>query len=513
MVEQHIPCPRDDCDSSDGYTLYDDGHGWCFSCEKGTFPNKMSPEDFERKFVDKFRGIPKKTCEKLGIYTYVNKAGKPIFREYTYPEGKKFRRIHDKNFWVEGELPPLGGMELWNAGSSHYVTVVEGEEDGAAAHYMLNHGKQNPEPVVWLTSASIPGKHRDAIYKYLSQFETVKLAIENDDAGKRVKELLCQMLPNKIREVSLTKFKDANDYLINGAMKEFKQAHANALIYTPDNIFHTEDDVLEVLSNPDAGLYFPTPFEDLNDKIRGLSLHHVTLITGMEGLGKTEILRAFEVEALKQGVKIGVLHHEETKDTLYKGLACYPLGKNTRDPDNPVDIEEIMGALRGLTSGFENLFVFEFKKDPDVNDVLEQINYLVHVCGCQLIFFDPINQFDPVDDGQTKVQFLDALAKKIEKYVVNNPCGVVWTAHVNDEGSTRDSRMIGKACSVRINIERDLMAEGDTERNTTRLYVAKNRPFTKTGPAGALFFDEPSFTVSSSHMTEKKLDGLEPLPF
>ena len=512
-MKQHIACPREDCDSSDAYTLYDDGHGWCFSCGKGTFPNKIVPGDFERKFVDGVRGIPKKVCEKLGIYTYVDDAGNPVFREYAYPEGSKFRRIHDKSFWVEGTMPPLGGMELWNAGSSHYITVVEGEEDGAAAYHMLNHGKQNPEPVVWLTSAVVPNKYRDSIYKYLSQFQTVKLAIEDDAAGKKVKELLCQMLPNKIREVSLTKYKDANDYLINGATKEFKQAHANAQIYTPDNIFHTEDDVLDILSNPDAGKYFPTPFADLNEKIRGLSLNHVTLITGMEGLGKTEIIRAFEVEALRQGVKIGVLHLEETKDTLYKGLACYPLEKNTRDPDNPVNLNEIMKGLGVLTNNYKNLFVFEFKKDPSVEDVLEQINYLVHVCGCELIFFDPINQFDPVDERTTKVQFLDSLSKKVEKYVVNHPCGVVWTAHINDEGGTRDSRMIGKACSVRIMIERDLMAEGDTERNTTKLYVSKNRPFTKTGPAGALFFDEDTFTISSSHLSEEELTGLEPIPF
>lgn len=237
------------------------------------------------------------------------------------------------------------------------------------------------------------------------------------------------------------------------------------------------------------------------------------MLTGEEGLGKTEILRAFEVEALKQGVRIGVIHLEETKDTYYKGLACYHLGKNARDSDTPVETEDIMDSLRVLTNKFENLFVFEFKKDPSVDDIIEQINYLVYVCGCELIFFDPINQFDPVDEKMTKVQFLDTLSKRVAKYVVNNPCGVVWTAHVNDEGQTRDSRMIGKACSVRIKIERDLMAEGDTERNTTRMYVTKNRTFTKTGPAGALFFDEETYTISSSHLSEDELDGLRPIPF
>ncbi len=507
-MKQHIACPLDGCDSSDAYVLYDDGHGWCFSCGRGYFPNKVKPKDFERKFVDGVRGIPKKVCEKLGIYTYVDDAGNPVFREYVYPEGSKFRSIHDKRFWVEGIMPPLGGMELWNAGSSHYITVVEGEEDGAAAYHMLNDGKKNPEPVVWLTSASIPGKYRDSIYKYLSQFQTVKLAIENDEAGKKVKELLSQMLPNKIREVSLTKYKDANDYLINGATKEFKQAHANAPVYTPDNIYHTEEDVLEILSNPEVDSYFPTPFDELNEVVRGICLNHVTLITGQEGIGKTEILRSLEAEALDQGIPIGVIHLEETKMTTYKGLACYQLGKNCRDPDKPVPIKEMFEALREMTNGFKNLFVFEFKQDPDVNMIMEQINYLVHVCGCKYIFFDPINQFDPIDDSVTKVQFLDTLSKKMQKYVSNNPCGVVWTAHVNDAGATRDSRMISKACAIRINVDRDLQAEDETTRNTTRLYVAKNRPFATTGPAGALFFDKESFTIQPGYYDEKDESNL-----
>jgi len=508
MTKQHLPCPIEGCDSSDGYTDYGD-HGWCFSCERGTFPERMKPEDLEKKFVGGFREIPKKACEQARVWSYVNPDGVVIFREYEYGgTGSIMRRVHDKKMWTRGDPAALGGMELWNAGSTHYVTVVEGGEDGAAALHMLNHNKKNPEPVVWLKSGAIAGKDRDAIYKYLSQFETVKLAIEDDDKGRSAKELLRQMLPNKIREVSLTKFKDANDYLMNGAMREFKQAHANALIYTPDNIFHSEEDVMDILSNPDSGSYYVTPFEELNEKIRGISLNHVTLLTGMEGLGKTEILRALEVEALRQGIPIGVIHLEEPKDTVYKGLACYALGKNARDPDNPIDVGEMMDGIREITEEFENLFVFEFKRDPDVNDVLEQVNYLVHVCGCRYIFFDPVNQFDPVDEKTTKVQFLDSLSKKMEKYVVNNPCGVVWTAHINDEGGTRDSRMIGKACSVRIKIERDLMQEDPELRNTTRLYVSKNRPFAKTGPAGGLFFDEVTFTCSP-----KVVNNEEAMPF
>lgn len=500
-VESHIPCPM--CSSSDAYTVYDDGHGWCHSCNKGVFPQgvKLKPEDLEAVYHNEFRGINSTVCEFLNIKTYVDEGGHPIFREYVYPTGSKFRNIADKKFWMKGKVPALGGTHLFNAGSAHYITVVEGEEDAAAAYQMLNDGKKTVYPVVWLTSASIPNGAREEIYAYLSKFTTVKLAFEDDaggsEAGLRAKQILAEMLPNKIREVPLTKHKDANDYLINGDEKEFTQAWTNASIYTTEGIYHTEEDVKAILSDDETGSYIETPFPDLNKLIKGVSLNCVTLITGMEGLGKTELLRALEYEVVATGTPIAVLHHEETKKTIYKGYACYELWQNCRDPDNPVPIDTIADAVGKMSDGFNNLFVFEFKNDPDVNIIMEKINYLVKVCGVKYIFMDPINQFSPTDGKTTHVEFLDDLSKRLAKYVAENNVGVVITAHVDDEGRTRNSRMISKECSVRIDVDRDHLSEDADERNTTHLMVSKNRPFSTTGPAGSVYFDPDVFVMYS----------------
>lgn len=490
-LKDHGACPCGE--SSDAYTEYEDGHGFCYSCNKPFFQANTKPEQFEKVFFDGYRGISKATCEFLGIYTYVDEDNNPIFREYTDPNGSKFRRLPKEGMWQQGKYPPLGGTHLWNAGSYHYITVVEGEEDAAAFHEMMN-DKKTVHPVVWLTSASIPKKGRQFIYDYLSKFETVKLAIEDDDPGKAAKALLCEMLPNKIKEVSLTKHKDANDYLLAGDKEEFKRAWQNAQVFTPDNIYHTEEDVAVVLTNEEVESYTETPFDELNDVIRGLPMNHVTLITGQEGIGKTEFLRALEYETLRSGHPIAVMHQEETKKTLYKKLASYELMQNCNDPDAPVDNREVLSAIAKASDNFNNLFVFEFKQDPDVNTIIEQVNYLVHVCGARYIFIDPINQFDPVDDTP-KVEFLDDLSKRLAKYAANNPVAIVWTAHVNDEGKTRDSRMISKSCSIRIDLQRDLMAEEKGDRNQLAMFVSKNRPFGKTGFAGIAYYNEEAGTV------------------
>lgn len=489
----HLPCPCGG--SSDAYAEYEDGHGFCFSCSKPFNHKKLKPEDLDKKFVDGYRSISAKTCEFMGIHSYVDEDDNVIFREYEGPTGSKFRRCPKEDFWVKGKVPALGGTNLWNPGSSHYVTVVEGEEDAAAFHEIMNTGK-TVYPVVWLASASIPSSGRKSIHNYLSKFETVKVAIEDDKPGQRAKEILRELLPNKIREVPMVKHKDTNAFLMAGDADEFKRSWNNAPLFTPDNIFHTEEEFQGILNNNEVESYVETPFEELNDKIKGLSLNFVTLVTGSEGIGKTEFLRALEYKVISEDIPIAVLHQEETKKTFLKKMAGYKLKKDCCDPDSPVDNKEILRAVKELSGNFKKLWYFEFKTDPDVLAIMEQVKYLVHVCGVKYIFIDPINQFDPVDETR-RVDFLDELSKKMAKFVSANPVGIVWTAHVNDDGSVRDSRMIAKSAGVRISLDRDVMSDEETERNRLAISVSKNRPFGSSGNAGYAVWDTESKTMTS----------------
>jgi hypothetical protein len=74
--------------------------------------------------------------------------------------------------------------------------------------------------------------------------------------------------------------------------------------------------------------------------------------------------------------------------------------------------------------------------------------------------------------------------------------------------------MISKACSVRINIERDLLSDSDARRNTTVISVSKNRPFATTGKAGVAVFDTKTFTMQQgTHLPEEEDLGGGAIPF
>jgi replicative DNA helicase len=159
---------------------------------------------------------------------------------------------------------------------------------------------------------------------------------------------------------------------------------------------------------------------------------HLTVITGPEGQGKTEIMRMFEYHILANHptVPIAILHMEESKKTTLVSLASYMLGVNLRDPDHTVPQTTIDDAIDKLTKS-ENLYLFEFGVDDDPLAILEKVRYFKEACGCKYIFIDPIQQLSYGKDGEsTEEQTLTKISVQLERLATEFNIGIVVTAHV-----------------------------------------------------------------------------------
>lgn len=498
ILKERQPCPQDGCNSSDGYFEYEDGT-WCFACNRGT-SKKPSISECEPTKVD-FRGVKDDVGQSLGFSSFANPDNpkEVLYRRYNYGDRVKVRQVPTKKFWYEGEghIPALGGTHLYNSGSSNAICVVEGEEDAAAFKTMCD------LPVVWLTSAAIKQSERKFIFEYLSNFRKVILAFESDEAGKNAKELIGTMLAGKCFTAPLTKYKDASDYLQNNAEKEFYWAVVNAKLYTADFVFNSVENFRDILFDERTDFFVDTPFDCWSSKFPGLPLGHIVLIDGFEGIGKTEVLRALEYKILRDypEIPISVTHHEESKADTIKGFVSYLTGKNTKHEDNKLTKEELLDHITELTKE-GNLNITEIEDGLTVNEIIDRMSYLVNICGVKYFFIDPINQFSPPDNGDSITRFLDNLCQRVAKFCVKHNVCCVWTAHVNDDGQTRDSRMIAKSASIRISIDRDHMSEDLDTKNTTNTRIVKNRPYAKTGVGGDLIFDIESFTLSEKPTRE-----------
>jgi twinkle protein len=506
FIKTHQPCPCGK--SSDAYAIRADGSGKCFSGACGG--KNFFPKDFwthikecsERPYAS--RGVPSYVGERLGFVEYVDDKGFVQFYGYNYPGGVfKARRVHDKHEQKmdvpkTSTKPALGGIGLYDPGTSRNCVVVEGEPDAAAAYYMLNDKMANETPVYWLLGAAISNKDKPVIYDELSKYERVIMMIENDESGNKAKETLAQLLPASIRVSNLVKHKDASDYLTNGDVKEFKRCFTNYSRYTPEYIFNGLDKLTAIWNEAEADMFIPTAFANLNELIKGVPLGHITLLTGQEGLGKTEILRSFAWSMLSNEEKkfpMSVTFFEEDNKTILKGFGCYDQGINFRDPDYKYPLEAIQPTLEKLSEDFYISDFYKAREPMSAQGFMDKVNYLHYVCGVRVFILDPINQLRPDDPDTNLVSFLDSVCMDMARFCVDTNSACVWTAHTTDEGKTRDSRMISKAASIRIDIHRDLETFDENERNRTYLTVSKNRPTGRTGPAGFVTFDRDSYTL------------------
>ena len=500
-IATHQQCP--DCGHDGCLTVWENrtfcnsmcGFKWLADNDNVEHKEETSLVTKELKEVSlPYRKIPQSVVDFYGIKTGVDDEGEAVYRKYPYPQGPKYRYL-PKDFSKNAgfRANKLFGMDKFNAGTSKHITIVEGEDDAPSAYFMLG----EKFPVVALPSAGVSEALLKECYKYLNSFQEIIICTDGDHAGDVAANKILNTFPGKVSRVSMTTHKDPNEFLTTGNQKDFLFAWHNRKKYVPEGVYNTAQQFKDILSEDEMNVYLPTPCQSLNDTIKGLMQGHLTVLTGPEGQGKTEIMRWFEWDILKNHpeIPIAVLHMEESKKVCLTSYACYELGINLRDPDNTVPQADVDQAIEKLTAT-ENLYLFDFGVEDNPLDILEKVRYFATVCGCKYIFIDPIQQLAyGKDKNDTEEKTLSQISVQLERLATELGVGIVMTTHVNDDGQTRSSRMIGKSASVRIDLTRDHMNPDDTVRNTTKLAVSKNRPTSKTGYGGSVVFDSETFTL------------------
>lgn len=503
----HQPCPY--CESSDAFNYDKDKNVYnCFKCnKKGRYSDLDSSNkvldyvDNNTSYVPKnlvegkyvpLRGITQKTMEEFGVLTYGDQ------QEYIYPSGgKKVRTLAEKKFFAKDGFKgdELFGMNMFTAGCAKKVTITEGELDALSVAQMLKSSYINP--VVSLPSANPSKKLWDNCHDWLNSFENIVLSVDNDEAGNSVADKIAKMFPNKVYRVDHSKFKDANEFLQNGASAEFKSAWWNCKKYTPENVLNTTDQFLSLYHDTPEHQYVPTGIQALDDKIMGLMQGHFTVIKAPTGIGKTEVMRFLEYNMLKRGIPIAAWHLEETKLRTLLGLVSYELQDNLtrRDLIEEKQAEDlVVEAIKVLTKD-ELFYQFYLSDGQGADDLIDQIRFFSQAAGCKFVFFEPIQDVVAGLSEESKEQMLADLSVRLSKLAAELNVGIVTIAHTNDNGDPKYCKMIGQRASVIIDLHRDKEADSLEERNTTYIRVEKNRPCSEEGNAGMLRFNTETFTL------------------
>lgn len=514
----HQPCPFEACGSSDAFSWNEiEQVGKCHSCGRGypsreptfdwaleDYPLKERKENVIQKEVsygsfEGIRGIDPEVCKMYGIQLQYAADDTPVRYAFKWPNNTKYRGYDEKKFWLKdkGGLDDLFGPDF-NAGSSNRLYITEGEFDAASLFQIM--GKTFP--VKSLPSATITERFIKKNYEYINSFKEVIYAGELDQAGKAAAEKLYEIFPEKFYFVAMSKHKDANEFLMAGDSSDLMWAAKKPQRFSPDNFYMGDAEVERSILTENPYEYVATGHSGLDDKIRGLVKGGLTFIKAPRGGGKTEMVRFFECGLLVNSeARIGLVHMEEMRSTTYRAMATYQLGNNVRTKEDAAargyTEDQVIKAAQEMSAN-ERTVIFELRSHDDPMKLLDYVRLAATVYGVEYFFIDHVQRLAYLSqtgvDGATSM--LTALGSRMAQLSKELNIGVIFISQVNDDGRTKYAGSLEEEAIICMKLERDVESEDEMERNTTRFVIDKNRPFSRLGKAGSIYYD-PETTILS----------------
>lgn len=460
-----------------------------------------SPDKFTNKDI---RSLDEDVAKLYRIQRQMDDYGNWLQDAFGYPSNVKYRSPTPEGekktcVWKE---KGKGSNELFGPafapGASKRIYLTEGEYDAASLYQIL--GKT--WPVKSIPSSSIGPKFLQENNDELKAYDQIVYAGELDTAGRKAADLLYATYPDKLMYVPLTKYKDANAYLMHGNGKdveELKWAGLKPQKYSPPN-FHTgDDDWLRALREERPYQSFRTGHSQLDAKTRGLVLGGLTLIKAPRGSGKTSFFRYLQYRLRQEhpGVPYALLHMEEMLSTTIRNMATYKLGVNVNteedQKENGVSSEEVEAAALEL-KGDGKIVPFELLPTDEPLSLVAYTRLAATVFGCKFIFVDHMQRLVYRSGLANATENLTQVSTQLAELGKELNIGIVAISHINTNGVTQYAAAMENEAMIVIDVERDMEAEDEIEANTSEFVITKNRPFSKLGSAGKVYFD-PETTI------------------
>ena len=538
IVSGNLPCPIEGCKSSDAYALYDDGHGYCFSCERSTQPkskkeneevlelSKKNKEDKKKikSFADaqaikeikeeyQCRGfierlIKKNIAEFYDCRVSFNEAGDLDTHYYPYHSAKsgvisgyKCRKL-PKKFWSHGNVDNLFGQAHFPAGSGRKLIITEGELDAMAIAQANYERYERFYPVVSLPKGA-KASEQDVInnLSWIRSFNEVVLFYDDDEKGQEAAKDHARIIGiDKCKIVMNCPEKDASALLLKEGPEAVRQAVWEAEEWTPANIMDMEE-LWEEMVNFSAkeSIPYPTCMGQLNSKLKGRRTGEITTWISGTGAGKTTLIREI-INYTRENTEdsVGIIALEENPGETARKLCAVYMSKNLAEED--VTAEEMKPAFDFLFKENRIRILNHFDSEGSLMSTMEHMALM----GCKWIVLDHITLFAAeTSDGRNENAHVDKIMNDMRRLVKQRDVHLDIVSQLRKMGDSGKSFEDGvmptlddikgsgsiKQCSWNvIGFARNLNAENDLERNTIKLAVLKCRLSGLTGPLPPVYY-------------------------
>lgn len=539
IIQTKLPCLNDKCGSSDARVLNADGSSYCFSCNCSwsdavlnyldqSVPKESIPLSSEQKalLVGGYhrgldikshplanRAISKRTCEFFDVKVrdtngdVVTDIILPLYDKKKNLVAQKIRTVDTpKGYWVGNHKEiTLFGANKFDSGNT--ITITEGELDCLAYRDLMG-----DYPVVSITNgASGATKDIRKNLEYFNNFRKVYICFDNDEPGRKAAQEVAELFPvGKAHIVHLRHYKDANDYLLNGKVNEFKKCWWDATPYTPAGIVFGTDllgRIKQKLEQRKAQNGVRYPYEKLNDYTYGIRTSEmVTLVSG-SGMGKSSILAEIMAHLLDTTpCKIGVMMLEESVEMANLRLMSIKANKPLHLPDTKYTDKELEIYAASTIElkdeeGDPRVISFDHFGSNNVDTIINKIDYMAAL-GCKYIFLDHISILVSDQSSGDERKALDEIATKLRTKVQERDICLFLVSHLrrpggkpHEEGGEtsladiRGTAGIGQLSDLVLGFERNQQHKDEYLRAITKVRVLKNRFSGLTGLTSYLHYD------------------------
>ena len=507
------------CGSSDGNIHYDDGHAYCFVCEKFTpSPNEQgtsemistipTPQNTQvaRLSQGQFapitdRSISLEAARAYGITQMDDKHLYPYYDLNGTHIANKVRKVSTKEFHSEGAMSQgtLFGQQMFGQGGK-FITICEGELDAVSAYQMMG----CKWPVVSVRNGAQSAiKDCKAQLQWLDTFDNIVLCFDNDEHGKAAAAQVAQLFePNKCKVMKL-RGKDANEYLKHGRAEDFIRLFWDAQPFTPAGIVNLKN--FDGLYDNEDKESVPYPYQGLNDMLYGMRTGELITFTAGTGAGKSSIMRELEHHLLNNTEhNIGIISLEESvKQTIFHLMSVEASKRLYIQEVRETVAPEQLKAYEEATVGTGRVFAFDHFGSIETDDILAKIRYMIKALDCKYIILDHLSILVSGLEGDDERRNIDKMMTKLRSLVEETQCCVLLVSHLRrasgDKGQEqgtqislsmlRGSHSIAQISDAVIAMERDQQASDPIVANTTTVRVLKNRYAGETGIGAFLLYD------------------------
>ena len=545
------------CGSSDGKAVYEDGSHYCWVCNDASLSAEYKQElqskrgsnkprkTIEREKVnmevkvstkpiisdDENQEIKSKTTVQANGFRSIRDDIYKMFgvrhtvkngevSEQFYPvtqegqlSGYKIREV-PKNFRSKGRAGAdceLFMQFRFNRGGK-YIAICEGEIDSLSAYQMLNDYNKSKQSdfetaVVSPTTGANSKKQIAAQYKFLDSFENIVLMYDNDKAGKEAAEELIKYLPKGKVKVATLRYKDPNEYLENDKQREFVSDFYNAKTFVPVGVLPSSGLYDRIIQQTEvAKVPFPPFMKKLNEMfVGGMPLGYIFNVAADTGVGKTTYVNEMIYYWIFNSPhKIGIVSMELDAGQYGEVLLSRHISRKLALMPDVTEKLEYLGSdfvkqksneLMTDSNGSDRFYLLD-NRDGSVEEIQNTIEELVVSCACKVIILDPLQ--DLLDGLSNEEQAL--FMKWSKGFIKSHGVTFVLINHMRKSDNSGEMDIMGsstiiKSAAANIILKRDKLAEDPIVRNTTTVFVPKNRVCGLTGDAGAFYYDNQTHTL------------------